>query len=94
MARQLADLAEERGGDGTRRRAAAYAVIVDEAHSSQSGETATDLKEVLGGEALHERGAAPAEEDEAVELEDVTADGQARAAGQSQLLRLHRHAEA
>jgi type I restriction enzyme R subunit len=28
------------------------AVIVDEAHSSQSGESATDLKEVLAGEAL------------------------------------------
>jgi type I restriction enzyme R subunit len=29
-----------------------YAVIIDEAHSSQSGETATDLKGVLGGEVL------------------------------------------
>ena len=28
------------------------AVIVDEAHSSQTGETATELKEVLGGEEL------------------------------------------
>ncbi len=31
-----------------------YAVIIDEAHSSQGGETATDLKGVLGGEALKE----------------------------------------
>ena len=31
-----------------------YAVIIDEAHSSQGGETAAALKEVLGGEALRE----------------------------------------
>ena len=55
VSRQLLKLAEERGDvtDGrlvTRR----HAVIIDEAHSSQSGETATDLKEVLGGKGLHE----------------------------------------
>ena len=53
VSRQLLRMAEERGQDGTgtlpTRRCA---VIIDEAHSSQSGETATDLKEVLGGEAL------------------------------------------
>lgn len=53
VSRQLLKLAEERGEKGsgslpTRR----VAVIVDEAHSSQSGETATDLKEVLGGDEL------------------------------------------
>ena len=32
-----------------------YAVIIDEAHSSQSGETATELKAVLGGLGLIER---------------------------------------
>ena len=53
VSRQLLKLAEERGEQGngvlpTRR----VAVIVDEAHSSQSGESATDLKEVLGGEVL------------------------------------------
>ena len=53
VSRQLLKLAEERGQQGkgvlpTRR----VAVIVDEAHSSQSGESATDLKEVLAGEAL------------------------------------------
>ena len=32
-----------------------YAVIIDEAHSSQSGETATELKAVLGGMGLIER---------------------------------------
>jgi len=53
VSRQLLKLAEGRGTRGsgalaTRR----CAVIVDEAHSSQGGETATDLKEVLGGEDL------------------------------------------
>lgn len=53
VSRQLLRLAEERNQDSkgllpTRR----YAVIVDEAHSSQSGETVTDLKGVLGGEDL------------------------------------------
>ena len=55
VSRQLLKMAEERGTIGTgtldTRRCA---VIVDEAHSSQGGETATDLKEVLGGEALRE----------------------------------------
>lgn len=51
VSRQLVKLAEERGevSQGvlkTRR----FAVIIDEAHSSQGGESATDLKEVLGGE--------------------------------------------
>jgi type I restriction enzyme R subunit len=53
VSRQLLKLAEARGKKGTgvlpTRKCA---VIVDEAHSSQSGETATDLKEVLGGEQL------------------------------------------
>ena len=53
VSRQLLKMSEERGENGagvlpTRR----CAVIVDEAHSSQSGETATELKGVLGGEAL------------------------------------------
>ena len=53
VSRQLLKLAEDRGkqGDGvlpTRR----CAVIVDEAHSSQSGEASTELKGVLGGEEL------------------------------------------
>jgi type I restriction enzyme R subunit len=53
VSRQLLKMAEERGSNGTgtlpTRRCA---VIIDEAHSSQGGETATDLKEVLGGEEL------------------------------------------
>src|SRR5712692_9084884 len=53
VSRQLLKMAEERGASGagtlpTRR----CAVIIDEAHSSQGGETATDLKVVLGGEGL------------------------------------------
>ena len=53
VSERLLQMAEERGADPTgtlpTRRCA---VIIDEAHSSQGGETATDLKEVLGGEAL------------------------------------------
>ena len=64
VSRQLLKMAEERGEAGgghlpTRR----CAVIVDEAHSSQSGETATDLKGVLGGEALHAEAKRQAEEE-------------------------------
>lgn len=60
----LLKMAEERGEKGrdtlpTRR----CAVIVDEAHSSQSGETSTKLKEVLGGEELKERARQQAEEE-------------------------------
>jgi len=39
-----------------------YAVIVDEAHSSQGGETATELKGVLAGAAIKEEAKAKAEE--------------------------------
>lgn len=56
VSRQLLKMAEERGQAGTgllpTRRCA---VVVDEAHSSQGGEAATDLKEVLGGEELREK---------------------------------------
>src|SRR5450755_1970526 len=55
VSRQLLKMAEQRGEVGTgtltTRRCA---VIIDEAHSSQSGETATELKGVLGGEALRQ----------------------------------------
>ncbi len=67
---QLMKIAEERGEDGrsylpTRR----YAVIIDEAHSSQSGETATELKGVLGGAELFKKAKELAEEEGEVELE-------------------------
>ncbi|RYF31093.1 MAG: type I restriction endonuclease subunit R, partial [Comamonadaceae bacterium] len=55
VSRQLLKMAEERGASGTGTLATRHcAVIIDEAHSSQGGETAADLKEVLGGEALLE----------------------------------------
>ena len=40
-----------------------YAVVVDEAHSSQGGETATELKGVLAGAAIKEQAKAKAEEE-------------------------------
>jgi type I restriction enzyme R subunit len=53
---QLIKLAEERGEVGTGRLPARrFAVVVDEAHSSQSGESATELKSVLGGDTLHRK---------------------------------------
>ena len=52
-----------------------YAIIVDEAHSSQSGEMAQGLKEVLGGEGLATRAAAEAEEDELVALDQAALQG-------------------
>jgi type I restriction enzyme R subunit len=55
VSRQLLKMAEERGTSRTGTLATRRcAVIIDEAHSSQGGETATDLKEVLGGEGLLE----------------------------------------
>lgn len=58
VSRQLARMAEERGeADGGVLKARQCAVIIDEAHSSQGGETATDLKEVLGGQGLREEAA-------------------------------------
>ncbi len=64
VSRQLLRMAEERGERATgalpTRRCA---VIVDEAHSSQGGETAADLKEVLGGEGLREQAVAYAAEE-------------------------------
>ena len=70
VSRQLLQMAEEHGADGagtlpTRR----CAVIVDEAHSSQGGETATDLKEVLGGERLREEAAKRAAEEGREDME-------------------------
>lgn len=67
---QLRKLAEERGEDNngilkTRK----YAILVDEAHSSQSGETAADLKGVLGGEDLAREAEARAIEEGETTLE-------------------------
>ncbi|HUY35783.1 MAG TPA: hypothetical protein VMV69_23770 [Pirellulales bacterium] len=69
---QLVRMAEERGETGTgvlpTRKCA---VIVDEAHSSQSGETATDLKEVLGGEQLQQEARRLAEEEGVADFDEL-----------------------
>lgn len=72
VTRQLLKLAEEKNQQGsgllpTRR----CAVIIDEAHSSQSGDSATELKGVLGGEALHQKAREMAEEEGLEHLEEM-----------------------
>ncbi len=72
VSRQLLKMAEARGEAGagtleTRR----CAVVIDEAHSSQGGETATDLKEVLGGEALRKEAQKRAAEEGREDLEEL-----------------------
>jgi type I restriction enzyme, R subunit len=72
VSRQLLKTTEERGQQGsgvlpTRR----CAIIIDEAHSSQGGETATDLKEVLGGEDLREQARKRAKEEGSENLEEL-----------------------
>ena len=67
---QLGKLSEERGeGSNSHLPTRKYAVIIDEAHSSQSGETATELKGVLGGAELRKKAQEMAEEEGEVELE-------------------------
>ena len=72
VSRHLLEMAEERGTAGTgavpTRRCA---VVVDEAHSSQGGETATDLKEVLGGEELREEARKRASEEGREDMEEL-----------------------
>lgn len=72
VSRQLIKMAEERGESGagtlTTRRCA---VIVDEAHSSQGGETATELKGVLGGEDLRKEAEKLAAEEGQEKLEEL-----------------------
>jgi len=72
VSRQLTKMAEERDQVGkdtlpTRR----CAVIIDEAHSSQGGETATDLKEVLGGTALKQEAERKAAEEGLENMEEL-----------------------
>lgn len=72
VSRQLLKMAEERGHKGGGRlQTRKCAVIIDEAHSSQSGETATDLKEVLGGEELHAEARRQAEEEGVANMEEL-----------------------
>lgn len=68
---QLLKMAEERGQDGSKAHLPTrhYAVIIDEAHSSQSGETATELKSVLGGAELIQTAREEAQDEDAEELE-------------------------
>lgn len=67
---QLAKLNEERGeGSKSHLPTRKYAVIIDEAHSSQSGETATELKGVLGGAELRRKAQEMADEEGEIELE-------------------------
>ena len=72
VSKQLIKLAEKRGetstGALTTRRCA---VIVDEAHSSQGGETATELKGVLGGEDLREEAKRRAAEEGLDDMEEL-----------------------
>ena len=72
VSRQLLKMAEERGTTGTGTLATRRcAVVVDEAHSSQGGETATDLKEVLGGEGLLEEAKKRASEEGREDMEEL-----------------------
>ncbi len=69
---QLMKLAEERGSGSTGSShlpTRNYAVIIDEAHSSQSGESATELKGVLGGAELIRKAREAAQEEGEAELE-------------------------
>jgi type I restriction enzyme, R subunit len=66
----LIKMAEERGETGTGILPTRnLAVIIDEAHSSQSGEAATDLKEVLGGDQLVKKATQLAKEEGTEDLE-------------------------
>lgn len=72
VSRQLAKMAEERGeSNGGTLRSRHCAVIIDEAHSSQGGETATDLKEVLGGQGLREEAAKYMAENDEADVEEL-----------------------
>ncbi|MFN3890131.1 MAG: type I restriction endonuclease subunit R [Beijerinckiaceae bacterium] len=72
VSRQLAKMAEERGeADGGVLKALRCAVVIDEAHSSQGGETATDLKEVLGGQGLREEAAKYMAENDEEDVEEL-----------------------
>ena len=72
ISKQLQKMAEERGEDAsdtlpTRR----CAVIIDEAHSSQGGETAIELKGVLGGEQLRDEAKRMAAEEGREDMEEL-----------------------
>ena len=69
---QLIKIAEERGENSSGALPTRHcAVIIDEAHSSQGGETATELKEVLGGEDLRKEAARRASEEGLDDMEEL-----------------------
>lgn len=75
VSQQLIKQAEKRGEQSTGiLNTRNYAVIIDEAHSSQSGETATDVKGVLGGTELMEEARRKAEEEGAENMERLYRD--------------------
>jgi type I restriction enzyme R subunit len=72
VSRQLLKMAEKAGKQGTGVLQTRHcAVIIDEAHSSQGGDTATDLKEVLGGEDLREEAKKRAAEEGRDDMEEL-----------------------
>src|SRR5262249_23917706 len=72
VSRQLLKMAEERGESGTGTlKTRRCAVVIDEAHSSQGGETATDLKEVLGGDELRKEAQKRAVDEGREDLEEL-----------------------
>jgi type I restriction enzyme R subunit len=72
VSRQLLKMAEERGEGGTGTlQTRRCAVVIDEAHSSQGGESATDLKEVLGGDSLRDEAQRKAGEEGFENLEEL-----------------------
>jgi len=62
-----------------------YAVIIDEAHSSQGGETATELKGVLAGAAIKKEAKAKAEEDGLPDYEEEILKAMAKRGHQSNI---------
>ena len=83
------------GGAPARSPPGRCAVIIDEAHSSQGGETATELKGVLGGERLREEARQRAAEEGREDMEELYWSMARRApAGEPELLRLHGDPEA
>jgi type I restriction enzyme R subunit len=72
VSRQLLRLAAARGEEGTGTLATRRcAVIIDEAHSSQDGETSADLREVLGGEGLRDEARQRAAEEGREDMEEL-----------------------
>lgn len=70
-------------------------MIIDEAHSSQSGETATELKGVLGGENLREEAKRRATEEGLDDMEELFRSMAKRGRqAEPQLLCLHSYAKA